>query len=81
MHLGLVGARERGVRSFLDLDPVAKRGLADRIQIQQVIVSLMRNAVEPRGPAKFATGRSRQSAKGARSGSPSPEPAPESTVL
>lgn len=46
MQLGLVGARERGVRSFLDLDPAASHVLADRVQIQQVLVNLLRNAVE-----------------------------------
>jgi two-component system sensor kinase FixL len=44
--LGLVGARERGVRSFFDFDPAASSVLADRIQIQQVLVNLIRNAIE-----------------------------------
>ena len=44
--LGLVGARERGVRSFFDFDPAASPVLADRIQVQQVLVNLIRNAVE-----------------------------------
>ncbi|SEK03901.1 PAS/PAC sensor signal transduction histidine kinase [Sphingomonas sp. OV641] len=46
MQLGLIGARERGVRSFVDLDPSADRVLVDRVQIQQVLVNLLRNAVE-----------------------------------
>lgn len=45
-HLALVGARERGVRSFFALDPVATPVLVDRVQIQQVLVNLMRNAIE-----------------------------------
>lgn len=45
-RLALIGARERGVRPFLDLDPDAVLVLVDRIQIQQVLVNLIRNAVE-----------------------------------
>ncbi len=45
-RLALVGARERGVRAFYALDPAARRVLADRVQIQQVIVNLVRNAIE-----------------------------------
>jgi len=44
--LGLIGARERGVRAFFHLDPSATPVLVDRVQIQQVLVNLMRNAVE-----------------------------------
>jgi two-component system sensor kinase FixL len=45
-HLALVGARERSIRTLLDLDPKAKHVLADKVQMQQVLVNLMRNAVE-----------------------------------
>ena len=45
-RLGLTGARERGVRSFFDLDPSANYVLADRVQVQQVLVNLVRNAVD-----------------------------------
>lgn len=45
-RLALVGARERGVRAFFELDPDAEQVLVDRIQIQQVIVNLIRNAIE-----------------------------------
>ena len=45
-QLALVGARERGVRSFFDFDPAATPVLVDRVQIQQVLVNLMRNAIE-----------------------------------
>lgn len=44
--LALLGARERGVRSFFTLDPAASPVLVDCIQIRQVLVNLMRNAVE-----------------------------------
>jgi len=44
--LALIGAREKGVRSFLELDPAASAVLADRVQVQQVLVNLIRNAIE-----------------------------------
>jgi len=44
--LALVGARECGVRSLFRFDPRATSTLVDRVQIQQVLVNLMRNAVE-----------------------------------
>lgn len=46
LRLGLTGARELGVRSFVSLDPAATHVLADRVQVQQVLVNLLRNAVE-----------------------------------
>ena len=45
-RLALTGARERGVRAFFDLDPEAKDAFIDRVQIQQVLVNLIRNGVE-----------------------------------
>lgn len=45
-QLALVGARERGVRGIFDFDPRATPVLVDKVQIQQVLVNLMRNAVE-----------------------------------
>lgn len=45
-RLALAGARERGVRPLFTLDPRATPVLVDRVQIQQVLVNLMRNAVE-----------------------------------
>lgn len=45
-RLALIGARERGVRAFFDLDPNAMDVLVDRVQISQVLVNLLRNAVE-----------------------------------
>nr|WP_245314596.1 sensor protein FixL [Labrys sp. WJW] len=44
--LGLVGAREQGVVLRFDLDPSCDLVLADRVQIQQVLVNLFRNALE-----------------------------------
>lgn len=44
--LALVGAREKGVRVSFRLDPNAPLVLADRIQIQQVLLNLIRNAIE-----------------------------------
>src|SRR6202008_3882533 len=45
-RLALIGARERGIRAFFDLDPAITTVLIDRVQIQQVILNLLRNAVE-----------------------------------
>lgn len=45
-RLALIGAGERGVRAFYELDPAAANVIVDRVQIQQVLVNLMRNAVE-----------------------------------
>ena len=58
--LALVGARERGVRVAYRFSPAARLALADRIQIQQVLLNLMRNAVEamqdaPRRELEIAT--------------------------
>jgi two-component system sensor kinase FixL len=44
--LALVGAKEKGVRVVFRLDPRAQLVLADRIQIQQVLLNLIRNAIE-----------------------------------
>jgi two-component system sensor kinase FixL len=44
--LALVGAGERGVEVEVKLDPRADRVLIDRIQVQQVIFNLVRNAIE-----------------------------------
>lgn len=44
--LGLIGAQERGVEVLFDLDPLASPVLVDRVQIQQVLINLMRNAIE-----------------------------------
>jgi two-component system sensor kinase FixL len=44
--LGLLGAREKGVEAVFDLDPYASPVLVDKVQIQQVLINLIRNAVE-----------------------------------
>jgi two-component system sensor kinase FixL len=44
--LGLSGAREQNVILRLELDPECDRVLVDRVQIQQVLVNLFRNALE-----------------------------------
>lgn len=45
-RLALTGAKERGVRAFFDYDTEACKVLVDRVQIQQVVVNLVRNAVD-----------------------------------
>jgi two-component system sensor kinase FixL len=44
--LALVGARENAIAVSFRLDPRAEQVVADRIQIQQVLVNLIRNAVD-----------------------------------
>lgn len=44
--LGLTGAREQGIILRFNLDPTCDLILADRVQIQQVLVNLFRNALE-----------------------------------
>ena len=66
--LALVGAREAGITASFRLDPTADLVLADRIQIQQVLVNLIRNAME-------SMMRDRQGARGWRS------PAPPATAM
>src|SRR5690606_6953678 len=44
--LALVGSREQGVRSIFEFSPPADEVLADRVQIQQVLINLIRNAME-----------------------------------
>ncbi|HEU5273833.1 MAG TPA: PAS domain S-box protein [Xanthobacteraceae bacterium] len=44
--LALVGAKDLGVRVMFKLDPAADLVLADKVQIQQVMLNLMRNAIE-----------------------------------
>jgi two-component system sensor kinase FixL len=41
-----VGTREHGIEVDVELDPLADRVLVDRIQIQQVLLNLIRNAIE-----------------------------------
>jgi len=44
--LALLGARDESVQFRLDLDPAADRILVDKIQIQQVLLNLIRNGIE-----------------------------------
>jgi len=44
--LALVGTREHGIEVEIDLDPDADQILADRVQIQQVLVNLIRNGID-----------------------------------
>jgi two-component system sensor kinase FixL len=44
--LAMVGARERSVRLRYDLDPRVNLVLADKVQIQQVALNLIRNGIE-----------------------------------
>ncbi len=44
--LALVGAKELGIRVRLRFEPAIDRVIVDKVQIQQVLVNLMRNAVE-----------------------------------
>lgn len=45
-EFGLMDAREAGIDVRFDLDPAASPVLVDRVQLQQVLINLMRNAVE-----------------------------------
>jgi two-component system sensor kinase FixL len=44
--LALVGAKDQGVRVRFEFDPKAGLVLADKVQVQQVLLNLMRNAIE-----------------------------------
>jgi two-component system, LuxR family, sensor kinase FixL len=44
--LALVGAKDQGVRVQYQFDPAANLVLADKVQIQQVLLNLLRNAIE-----------------------------------
>ena len=44
--LALVGSRERGIKSIFDFAADSNIVTADRVQIQQVLINLMRNAME-----------------------------------
>ena len=44
--LALVGAKEHGIRTSFRFDPAGDLVLADRVQIQQVLINLVRNAMD-----------------------------------
>lgn len=64
--LALTGAGQTGLDFEIRLDPAVDLVLCDRIQIQQVLLNLIRNAVEAmqRSPRKLLDIRSRPAARG-----------------
>jgi two-component system sensor kinase FixL len=44
--LGLIGSQEKGIQFSIDIAPDTNHVFVDRVQIQQVMVNLMRNAIE-----------------------------------
>ena len=52
--LALVGAKDRGVRVRFEFDPRTNFVLADKVQVQQVLLNLMRNAIEAMEEARSA---------------------------
>ena len=44
--LALVGAKESGIRVHFNFDPTAEYVLVDKVQVQQVLLNLIRNAME-----------------------------------
>ena len=44
--LALVGAKEHGIRVTFDIDPAYDSVLVDKVQIQQILLNLVRNAIE-----------------------------------
>lgn len=44
--LALVGSREQGVRTIFEFVPGTRHVMVDKVQIQQVMINLIRNAVE-----------------------------------
>ncbi|WP_134496169.1 PAS domain S-box protein [Microvirga pakistanensis] len=44
--LGLVGAKEKGIQVDFDFPPESPQVIVNRVQIQQVLINLLRNAVE-----------------------------------
>jgi two-component system sensor kinase FixL len=52
LALALVGARQRGVRTSLELDHALPPVLVDQVQIQQVVLNLVRNALEAMEPVE-----------------------------
>jgi two-component system sensor kinase FixL len=58
--LALVGSSEHGIDLQVDLDPDCNQVVVDRIQIQQVLFNLIRNAIEAmaRSPERLLTIRS-----------------------
>ena len=51
--LALVGAREHGIRVHFELDPDVDLVLLDKVQVQQVVLNLVRNAVDAMAEAEL----------------------------
>ncbi len=66
--LALVGAKEHGIRVVYRFDPAANLVLADRVQIQQVLLNLMRNAIECHDHLREARTHRRHRLSGRRHG-------------
>ncbi len=47
--LALIGVREQDIKTFFRLDPKAGFVMVDKVQIQQVVLNLIRNAIEAMG--------------------------------
>ena len=64
--LALVGSREKGVRAVFDFASDAELVMVDHVQIQQVLINLMRNAIEAMkdSPTKELVVRTIRSAPG-----------------
>jgi two-component system sensor kinase FixL len=64
--LGLLGAKEKGIEPHFDLDPYASPVLVDKVQVQQVLINLVRNAVDAMSasPERHLTVASRPDAPG-----------------
>ena len=74
--LALVGAKDQGVRVRFDLDAGRDLVFVDKVQVQQVILNLIRNAIEamadsPKRQLLISLGRRRRR-HGARSAWPTP---------
>ena len=63
--LALVGVKEYGIRVRFDFDPSVDRVLADKVQIQQVSLNLIRNAIDAMSD-KRGPGPESEHASGAR---------------
>ncbi len=50
--MALVGTKDQGVRVRFQFDPAVDPVLVDKVQIQQVLLNLLRNAVEAMGAAQ-----------------------------
>lgn len=50
--LAMVGARDKGVRLTYAIDPAVGQVLVDKVQVQQVVLNLMRNAIDAMAEAR-----------------------------